>query len=349
MHTIAVDATGGDHGPAEALKAAADISLEGGVRCLLLGDAGVIEMELARHEHDPRRLVVANVALTPGADRLPTHGVGALSLAAELVRSGEADAAVSTGDTGACVRTWLATFPLLPGATRPALASFFPRRPPAADRPAVGLLLDVGATLRCHPRDYPSFAVMGAAYYEGMTGQRARVGLLNVGSEQHKGGEALARSATLLADLGDRIDFVGNVEGTELLNGTVDVVLADGFTGNVLLKTLEGIADTAGALVRDALGRHWLWRLGILLLSDGLQALRRATDYTEYGGSPLLGFEAILIKAHGRSRAPAIRNAIRAAVRALDSALPERTETALGALRNLGSHSWLRLGRRSHD
>jgi glycerol-3-phosphate acyltransferase PlsX len=349
MHTIAVDATGGDHGPVEALKAAAEVSLEGGVRCLLLGDTGIIETELARHAHDPRRLVVADPGRVSDVGGLPALAAGALPLAAALVRSGEADAVVSTGDTAACVRTWLATFPLVPGATRPALASFFPRRPPAADRAAVGLLLDVGATLRCHPRDYPAFALMGAAYYQGMTGECARVGLLNVGTEGHKGGEALARSATLLADLGERIDFVGNVEGTELLNGTADVILTDGFTGNVLLKTLEGIADTAGALVRDALTRHWLWRLGILLLSDGLQALRRATDYAEYGGSPLLGFDTLLVKAHGRSRAPAIKNAIRAAARALDSALPERTATALSALRDLGNRSWLRIGRRFHD
>lgn len=346
MRTIAVDATGGDCGTPEVLKAVAQVSLEDAVVCRVIGHIPHLEAQLARHHHDPTRLVLTEAGAPAACDStLPDDAQpDALRAAAELVRSGAADAAVSAGDTGHCIRTWLEVFPLLPGATRPALASFFPRQARTPDVPPAGLLLDVGATLRCHPRDYSGFALMGAAYYQGMTGYRPRVGLLNVGTEQHKGGESLARAAALLADLQPTIDFVGNVEGTDLFNGEADVVLSDGFTGNVLLKTLEGVADTAGSLVGDAIRHSWLWRLGILLLSDGLQALRRVTDYSQYGGSPLLGVRGLLIKAHGRSQAPALKNAIRAAARAAELALPNQLESALEAVRSLGSRSWLRLG-----
>jgi glycerol-3-phosphate acyltransferase PlsX len=345
IRTIAVDATGGDYGPDEIVKAAAEVSLSGEVACHVVGDGGHIESLLAHHDHDPRRLTLtdAGSVIGPGGE-LPAPGPWtALEVAADLVRRGEADAAVSAGDTGACVRTWIQEFPLLPGVSRPALASFFPRRPASPSHPPVGLILDVGATLRCHPRDYLSLALMGTAYYESLTGHRPRVGLLNVGAEPHKGGEPLSRSAAMLSDLGDRIDFVGNVEGSQLLSGHVDVVLCDGFTGNVLLKMLEGVAETAGRLLHEALHRNLVWRLGILMLSGGLRALREATDYAEYGGSPLLGSSAVFIKAHGRSQARALANAIRTAARVADAALPNRLAAALGTLQEINRGSWLRL------
>jgi glycerol-3-phosphate acyltransferase PlsX len=326
------------------IQAAAEISLEGGVACRVIGNPAHLEPLLERHDHEPARL-----ALTDTAGVFGSHGVpapqgssAALQAAAELVRCGEADAAVTAGDTADCVRTWLSAFGLVPGVTRPALLGFFPRRPSVATHASVGLILDVGATLRCHPRDYTGFAVMGATYYEALTAHRPRVGLLNVGGEPHKGGEPLARTTAALADLKDTIDFVGNVEGTDLLNGAADVVLCDGFTGNVLLKTLEGIAETATHLLHDAFHRHWLWRIGILMLSGGLRALRQATDYAEYGGSPLLGFPSLLIKAHGRSRARALKQAIRAAVRAADQGYPARLAAALTAVGGLAAKTGLR-------
>lgn len=351
MRTIAVDATGGDHAPFEVVRAAAELSREGELTCRIIGDANHLRSLLGAYDHDPARVTLTDAAtIVDSMDAAVwARSSSALEAAAGLVRSGEADAAVSAGDTGECVRIWLREFPLLPGLTRPALASFFPRRALDPSRPNVGLLLDVGATLRCHPKDYLGLAIMGAMYYETLTGHRGRVGLLNVGGEAHKGGEPLAKSLSLLGDLGDQIDFVGNVEATNLWDGHVDVVLCDGFTGNVLLKTLEGVAETAAGLVRDALHQSWLWRFGIYLLSGGIKTLQQATDYAEYGGSPLLGCSALFIKAHGRSNARALKNAIRAAGRAADTALPARVAEALATVHSLGSRSWLRFGRSSTD
>lgn len=345
VRTIAVDATGGDHGPLEAVKAAAEISLSGEVACHVIGDGGRIESLLADQDHDPRHLTLIDADRFARGARLPCDrgSWAALEVAADLVRRGEVDAAVSAGDTGGCVRTWIREFPLLPGVSRPALASFFPRRSVAPSRPPVGLILDVGATLRCHPRDYLNLAMMGTAYYQTVTGARPRVGLLNVGAESYKGGDVLSRSAAMLSDLGDRIDFIGNVESSALLDGDVDVVLCDGFTGNVLLKMLEGVAETAARLVNEALHRSLVWRVGIMMLSGGLRALREATDYAEYGGSPLLGSSALFIKAHGRSKARALKNAIRTAARVADAALPGRLAEALASMQDLHKRSWLRL------
>jgi glycerol-3-phosphate acyltransferase PlsX len=334
MRTIALDATGGDHAPFEIVRAAAELSLEGSVRCRLIGDAARLARLLLGHRHDPAHLALADVAASPAsaapAVPAPHPGAGdAIRLAADLVARGDADAAVSAGDTRACVATWLDAFPLLPGVSRPALAAFFPHRPAEPAGATLGLILDVGATLRCHPRDYANLALMGATYYTSLTGTRPRVGLLNVGTEPGKGGEALERAAAVLMQLGSDIDFVGSVEGTDLVNGRADVVLCDGFTGNVILKALEGVAEAAAALARDAFARSWLWRAGMLLLSSGLRELRRATDYAEYGGTPILGFPALLIKAHGRSTAHALKNAIRTAVRAANDDLPARLAAAL--------------------
>jgi glycerol-3-phosphate acyltransferase PlsX len=146
----------------------------------------------------------------------------------------------------------------------------------------------------------------------------------------------------MLGDLGNRIDFIGNVESSQLLDGAVDVVLCDGFTGNVLLKMLEGVAETAARLLQEALHRNLVWRLGIMMLSGGLRTLREATDYAEYGGSPLLGSSAVFIKAHGRSKARALKNAIRTAARVADAALPGRLGEALAAVQEMHPQSWLR-------
>jgi glycerol-3-phosphate acyltransferase PlsX len=344
MRTIAVDATGGDHGAVEVVKAAAEVSLEEDVICHVIGDSARLTALLADQEHDPARLALSDSRLGNADEADIVSPADALSVAARLVRHGEADAAVSAGDTGACIRTWMREFDLLPGVTRPALASFFPRRPTNPRQAPVGLLLDVGATLRCHPKDYPALAMMGATYYEDLTGQRPRVGLLNVGTESHKGGEPLVRSLAFLGDLRDRIDFIGNVEATSLLSGTVDVILCDGFTGNVMLKMLEGVAETAGRLLHDALHGNVVWRLGVYMLSGGLRVVREATDYAEYGGSPLLGCSALFIKAHGRSRARALKNAIRTAARAADQALPAHLAEALATVQDVGSQAWLRFG-----
>jgi glycerol-3-phosphate acyltransferase PlsX len=185
-------------------------------------------------------------------------------------------------------------------------------------------MLDVGATLNCTAEDLMGFAVMGSAYSRIISDiGRPRVALLSNGSEPSKGTptivEAHARLVEFSAGKGaNALDFVGNVEGLDIPRGTVDVVVCEGFVGNVVLKMLEGVSEVVSDLARDAYARRFLWRLGLTMLSQGIRQIRTKTDWKQYGGAPVLGFDKVVIKAHGRSNARAVRNALKVAAKAVD-------------------------------
>jgi glycerol-3-phosphate acyltransferase PlsX len=311
----------------------------------MLGAATGLRGVLARHDHDPRRVELTDVTHDPArSEAAPLRPrAAAMRRAVDLLRSGAADAVVTTGDFGDRIPIWLDVLPLLPGATCPALASFFPRRASSSGDAPCGLLLDVGATPRCRPRDYRTFALMGAAYYRWATTRRPRVGLLGVGNEPHESAEGLSRSTAFRADTGDGFDFLGSVEGQQILTGEVDVVLADGFTGNVLWKAFAGATTAADDVVRETARRRWLWGLGTLLLWDALQGIRRSTDRAEYGPATLLGFPNLLITAHDPPHAGAITHAIRRAAQGVAGELTDRIEAALAARNDRAGRTALRL------
>jgi glycerol-3-phosphate acyltransferase PlsX len=240
---------------------------------------------------------------------------------------------VSAGNTGACVLACAKHFKMLRGIRRTALASVFPRKIDDPGQDPLALLLDVGATIRCEAEDLVQFGIMGAAYAKRISKvPRPRVGLVNMGTEAHKGGEVLAQAYERLTRIPE-LNFVGNLEGSDLTKGKADVIVCEGLLGNVILKLLEGISDLAVALASQAYHEKLRYRLGLAMLSSGIRQIRDLTDYEAYGGSPILGFENIFIKAHGRSTARAISNAVKVAAKAARDAVPREIAEILSAAR----------------
>lgn len=326
---IALDVMGSDLGLEATIGGAAQVSLEDvDIDVILVGDAAQIGLALSRVPHDPARLVVAHAADAIAQEDDPRSVTGrpeaSIARAAALVRAGEADALVTAGNTGAMIVAASAAFPRVRGIRRCALAAVFPtarRHGPRGD--PFGLMLDVGATVGASAEDLLGFAAMGSAYSSVVSEIAApRVALLSNGVEAHKGTPAIREAHEQLAK--SALAFAGNIEGLDLPKGTVDVVVCDGFLGNVVLKMLEGVGEIAKDLARKAGERSIQWRIGLGMLENALEELFRRTDYKTYGGAPLLGFEAVIIKAHGRSEARAIRNAIRLGAKNVRGRLLER-------------------------
>ena len=332
MSTIAVDAMGGDHGIESTLPACARLSLTAarGLRVTLVGDPEAIARGLARHPHDPERLSVVASDGVVAMDAKPREALRAtpnasLPVAARLVAAGEADALVSAGNTGAVILSCAEAFERLPGVRRAALAAVYPTELTHGPRgDPFALMLDVGANLRVSAEDLVSFAVMGSAYASVITGQpEPRVALLNNGSEASKGPPEYVEAFEKLSRHRG-IAFMGNIEGIDILEGRSDVVVCDGFTGNVVLKMLEGVAASVNRVARYAYRSRLRWKLALALLGGGIREIKELTDYRRYGGAPILGFDHLCLKAHGRSTPRAIGNAIKVAAKAVDGGLLER-------------------------
>ncbi len=337
MIRVALDAMGSDRGPDELVEGVAQLSCEETpIEILLVGDEPRLSALLEEQRYDPTRvaLVHSDSAISmeekpgPALDASPDCSV---LTAARLVAAGDADALVSAGNTGAVILAAARSFGRLPGVRRAALAAVHPteaRHGPRQD--PFALMLDVGATLAATPEDLVGFAVMGSAYSRIISGiERPRVALLSNGVEQEKGTPAIVEANRRLVAM-DSVEFVGNVEGLDIPKGTVDVVVCEGFLGNVVLKMLEGVSEVVADIARDAYARKFLWKLGLTMLSQGLRQLRTMTDWKQYGGAPLLGFDHVVIKAHGRSNPRAIRNAIKVAAKAVDGDLAGRIRADLG-------------------
>ena len=336
--TVALDAMGGDAGVASTVEGAALLSREEvPVQVLLVGDPIAVEQQLRQVRYDPQRLqVVASSGVVRGGDppratldRLPDCSI---AVAARLVRDGDADALVSAGDTGAVILASSDAFRRLEGVRRAALAAVFPteqRHGPRED--PFALMLDVGATVQATAEDLLGFAAMGSAYSAIISELPApRIALLSNGSEPSKGTPAIVEAHARLAK--GPLAFAGNVEGVELLRGTVDVIVCDGFLGNVVLKMIEGMSEIARDLARGAAESSLQARIGLSMLGPELRQLRARTDWKRYGGAPLLGFDRVVIKAHGRSEARAIRNAIKVAAKAAEGDLAGRIRDTVLAM-----------------
>jgi glycerol-3-phosphate acyltransferase PlsX len=246
-------------------------------------------------------------------------------VAARLVREHKADGLISAGNTGAVMTTAKIVLGTLAGVDRPALAAVFPT---SEGRAAV--LLDVGANVDCKPHHLQQFAVMGEVYYRVIFGvERPRIGLLSIGEEEHKGNELTREAFGLIKQL--PFNFVGNVEGRDLYNGRVEVIVCDGFIGNVALKISEGLVETVSSLLKDALSSTVPAKVGYVLSRRAFQKFKKRVDYSEYGGAPLLGVRGVCIICHGGSNSNAIKNAIRVAAEFAEGQVNEKIEGLLGA------------------
>ncbi len=338
MATIALDAMGGDHGAAPAVRAAARISLAREAAVAVVGDQREIESVLRRTRYDAAFLSVVHTDQVVDMAESPRKALDAkpdasILVGARLVADGRADALVSAGNTGASILACARTFQRLPGVSRTALAAVYPteRRRGSNDDP-FALMLDVGATLEADADTLVAFAHMGSAYAARISkNPRPRVALLSNGEEPFKGSPAIVEAHRRLAD-DPHLNFVGNVEGIDLPRGKADVVVTDGFTGNVVLKMLEGISETVVDIARYAYRSKLVWRIGLGLLRGGIVQLKQLTDWQQYGGAPILGFDHLFIKAHGRSNERALSNAIKVAHRAVKSDLCAEMSARLGEI-----------------
>jgi glycerol-3-phosphate acyltransferase PlsX len=323
MLRIAVDAMGGDHAPDAIIGGALAAARRLGIGLLLVGARDVVKGALARHPgadaidvrilDAPDRIEMAESA----AAALRKKPRASIRVAAEAVRDGQAAALFSAGHTGAAVMAAHAAFGRLPGVDRPALATIIPTR----RHPAV--LLDSGATVECRPQHLVQFAVMGSAYARVALGcESPRVGLLSVGEEESKGNELTREAHQLLKSAPVR--FVGNVEGRDVYSGETDVIVCDGFTGNVTLKISEGLVETVERLLHEELSATVGTRVGYMLSREAFRRFRKRVDYAEYGGAPLIGLDGLCVIGHGRSSAKAVRSAIMMTAKLVNEQLIDR-------------------------
>ena len=309
MIRIAVDAMGGDHAPAAIVDGAIAAARHLDIRIALVGPTDAIHQALSlTADWRDLALDVVDAPDVVGMSESPAAALrrkprASIRVAAELVARHEAAALFSAGHTGATVMAAHAAFGMIPGVDRPALATTIPTRHGSA------VLLDAGANVECRPHHLLQFGVMGSVYAQIALGvSRPRVGLLSIGEEETKGNE-LTREAHQLLKLAP-VNFIGNVEGREIYSGVADVIVCDGFTGNVVLKTSEGLVDTVEALLGDELQGTFSAQMGYLLSRRAFRRFRRRVDYSEFGGAPLVGVAGLAIVGHGRSSSKAVRNAI---------------------------------------
>lgn len=309
MH-IALDAMGGDHGSKE-LIAGALLAIQGAdVKVSLVGDENTLQTHLETLAPDPQTANQINIVHASQVVEMDEHPVDAIRkkkdasvlVAFDLVRRGEADAAVSAGNSGATMAAGIRKLGRLQGIARPGIASIFPTR----KKPVV--LMDIGANVDCKALHLFQFAVMASAFscLHGL--EDPRVGLLTIGEETGKGNSLIKETYPLLEN--SNLNFIGNVEGRDVFQGDVDVIVCDGFVGNICLKVSEGLADAAMMMLRAEIMKSLPAKLGYLLARKAFKAFKKRVDYAEYGGAPLLGLDGVGIVCHGKSSSQAIKNAI---------------------------------------
>lgn len=326
--TVALDAMGGDNAPESNVSGALAACEELGVNVLLVGDEAKLEGVLEEHDEGREGLEILHapdaVAMEEeGAFAVKNREGASVVVAAEAVRQGRAQAMVSAGNTGAAMAAAFFSWGRMKGVKRPAVAVILP----PAQSPT--LLLDAGANSDCRPEHLRQFAVLGSAYASlRFEKEMPRVGLLNIGAEESKGSE-LAREAFQLLSSEARINFVGNLEGRDLASGRADVVVTDGFTGNITLKVIEGVASMITHRLLENLSALREDELQPVL--PALLGVRQELDYRAIGGAPLLGVKGVCIIAHGSSDATAVKNSIRVAAEAVEAGLVEKTENLIQA------------------
>lgn len=335
MIRIAVDAMGGDLGPRTIVDGAVAAARDLDLALLLVGDPAVVEGELGRHADraslDVQVLCAREVVemTEPPAAALRRKPGASVRVAAQAVASGDAAALVSMGHTGASVMAAYTAFGTLPGVDRPALVATVPTRTGSA------ALLDAGANVECRPQHLLQFAIMGSAYARVALGlDRPRVGLLSIGQEATKGTELVREAHRMLK--GAPVVFVGNIEARDVYAGQADVIVCDGFTGNVALKISEGLVDALERLLGEELSRTFSGMVGSLLSRRAFRRFRRRVDYSEYGGVPVLGVTRLCIVGHGRSSSKAVRNAVAMAYRGASQGMLDRIRLDLAAAGHQG-------------
>jgi glycerol-3-phosphate acyltransferase PlsX len=329
---IALDAMGSDRAPKPEIEGAIHAARQYDVRVLLIGPEDIVNAELRRHSAAARlpiEVVHASeyITMDDKIEAIRAKRDNSMRVGLRLVREGRANGFVTAGNTGAAMATAKIVLGAVPGVDRPALAAVFPTAPGTA-----AMLLDVGANVDCTPENLEQFAVMGDIYFRAMFGKghSPRVGLLSIGEEETKGNALTLAAFQLLKQL--PLNFVGNVEGRDLYNGEVDVIVADGFVGNVALKISEGVANLVRTALKESLKATITRQVGALLSRSAFTDFKKRLDHTEYGGAPLLGLKGVCIITHGSSNANAMKNAIRVAAEFSQRGVNDSIERGLASL-----------------
>lgn len=324
---IAIDAMGGDHAPSEIVAGALRAREELGVNILLVGDPQQIEAAL------PPKTNLGQVEIVTAKDAIamdeePLNAVrrkpkASINVAMDLVKQQQADAVFSAGHSGAAMASALLRLGRLPGIDRPAIGTVFPTV--IAGKPV--LVLDVGANVDCRPKFLEQFGVMGSAYSQYVLGtDEPKVGLLNIGEENSKGNDAAVRAHQMLSE-NSQINFIGNAEGRDVLSGRFDVIVCDGFVGNILLKFAEAVGEVILQILREELPQGLHGQIGSALLKPNLKRIKQRMDHAEHGGALLLGVAGVCLIGHGSSQAPSVFNAIRMAKEAVDNQVIQRIQS----------------------
>jgi len=331
---IAVDAMGSDRAPRPEIEGAILAARNYDVKVLLVGPEALLRAELRRHLASHFLPVeVVNATEVIGMHEKAVKAVrskrdSSMRVGLRLVRDGKAAGFVTAGNTGAAMAAAKMVLGPLPGVDRPALAAVFPTSEGTAS-----ILLDVGANVDCRPHHLEQFAIMGEIYARAILGrQRPRVGVLSIGEEESKGNELTRAAHALLKRL--PLNFVGNVEGRDLYNGKMDVIVCDGFVGNVALKISEGLVNTVSYLLKESLKATISSQVGFLLSRRAFADFKKRLDYSEYGGAPLLGVKGACIVSHGSSNSNAIKNAVRVAAEFATANLNQKIEAGIAETRN---------------
>lgn len=332
---IAIDAMGGDEGPKVTVKAAVDASDELNVNIVLIGREREINEELSKYKYDEQKIEIINAQEVITSEEEPAMAIrkkknSSMVVGFNMLKEKQVDAFISAGSTGALLSGGLLIVKRIKGIERPALATVYPTRK------GISLLLDVGANADSKAKYLQQFAVMGSIYSEKILNKaNPKVGLVNIGTEREKG-NALTKEAYELLENTQNINFCGNIEGREVPTGDVDVLVCDGFVGNIVLKLTEGLAINIFSMLKEVFMKSSKTKLGAILLKSSLKDFKKKLDYTEYGGAPLLGVKGAVIKAHGSSNDVAIKNAIRQAKQFVENKVIENIEENITLLG--GSH-----------
>jgi glycerol-3-phosphate acyltransferase PlsX len=326
---VAVDAMGGDFGPRVTVEGALKASREYKIETLLVGLEDLIKKEYERLDHSKAKVTIINateaIGMGEGLVSFRRKKRSSIRVGAELVKKGEAEAFVSTGNTGAVVYLSKKILGALKGVEKPALSLLVP------SLKGLTLLIDVGANVNCRPHHLEQFGVMGHIFMESVLGlKNPRIGLMSVGEEDSKGNELTKEAFEKLQ--ASSLNFIGNVEGKDMYSGKADVIVSDGFTGNVALKVSEGAVETFFYMARTELMKNFFSKIGLFLMKRHLKKIFKKIDYSEYGGAQLLGINGVCIIGHGRSTPNAVKNAVGLAKDFVQNKVQEKIQNGIAKI-----------------
>jgi glycerol-3-phosphate acyltransferase PlsX len=326
---IALDAMGGDHGPDEQIAGAIQALEVSDLQLTLVGDESAIHTCLDRLAPDNAilsRLQIVHTSEMVGMGESPVEAIrkkknSSVMLAFDLVKKGEADAVVSAGNSGATLAAAIRKLGRLKNISRPGIANAFP----TLKKPVV--IMDVGANVDCRPQHLFQFALMASAFSRVFDIESPRIGILSIGEETGKGNQLVKETHAMLAN--SSLNFVGNVEGRDIFQGNIDVIVCDGFVGNICLKVSEGLVEAATEMIREGIMGSFKAKIGYFLARPVFRKFKKRVDYAEYGGAPLLGINGTGIICHGKSNAVAIKNAILEAAKIVEIKVNEKIAKSL--------------------